>query len=91
MVESYYVPPRHAALDDPAACEYAFATYNRGSGVEKNFHGPSMSVGDVVLLEWTRYARTAFACAPVGFVAIPWEDRFAAMADIEKSEELEER
>ncbi len=64
------------------ACEVAFARFNRGSGREENFAGPSMSVGDLVVLEgrddgpWS-----AWACKVFRFEPVIWQERFDEILD----------
>jgi len=44
------------------ALEELYAAFNRGSGRETQFAGPSMSVGDIVTL-----GETSWVCAPCGW------------------------
>jgi hypothetical protein len=63
-----------------SVCEIMFAKFNRGSGEEVDFKGPSMSVGDLVILrEGPR--QVAYKCASFGFEKIDWEPRFDALLE----------
>lgn len=83
MVQSYAVLAPGYTL--PQICEEGFALFNRGSGIECAFLGPSMSVGDLVLIEGAPTARWAYHCASVGFEAIDWEPRFTWLIEEERA------
>jgi hypothetical protein len=61
-------------LERDAALSHAFAAFNRGSGEEVRFDGPSASVGDVFIIEKgaVRGERTldAYRIKPSGFEAV---------------------
>lgn len=58
------------------APEVMFVKFNRGSGDEVEFTGPSMSVGDVAVIV-DRDFHEAYKCASFGFERVTWEPRFA--------------
>lgn len=62
------------ALSDQQVCEEMFARYNRGSGREVEFAGPSMSVGDFVVI-FRRGQQVAYECRGSGFDPVVREVR----------------